>query len=59
MYSVRIYDYDGNDTPPNPDDYIDGYQFSFASLAAAGYPTSFTLQNAASQLKVELTLQWQ
>jgi hypothetical protein len=57
---LKIWDYDGNDVPPNPDDYIDGYQFSFASYAALGYPSVITIQTSpTATLKYELQLQWQ
>jgi PKD repeat protein len=58
-YKVKLYDYDGNDVPPNADDFVGGYSFSLAASAQAGYPTTVTLFATGSNVKIDLTLQWQ
>lgn len=58
-YKVNIWDYDGNDVPSNPDDFIGGYQFSFSAFASSGYPTNAILFVNGNALKIELTLLWQ
>ena len=58
-YNIYAYDQDTNDFPSNPDDYIGGYTFSLLPYTTQGYPTTVTLQNSTSQLKIELTLLWQ
>lgn len=54
-YSIEIWDYD----TPDPNDYIGGYYVSFTNAAAAGYPTTLTLQSSTTSLQIQLTLQWQ
>jgi PKD repeat protein len=57
-YKILVYDEDVNDVPPNPNDYIGGYQFSFSSWATQGYPTKLVLDLPTSTLTLELTVQW-
>lgn len=59
VYKIHLWDYDGDDLPANPDDWMGGYQFSFSGFASSGYPTTATLSAAGSSLKLELSLQWQ
>lgn len=59
VYKVHVWDYDGDDLPPNPDDWMGGYQFSLSGFASAGYPTTAPLYAPGSSIKLELTLQWQ
>jgi PKD repeat protein len=57
---LLIWDEDASDLPPSGDDFIGGYQFNFAAYAAAGYPSTVTLQTSStSTLKLEMQLQWQ
>ncbi len=58
-YKVKIWDYDGDDFPPNPDDYIGGYSFNFSIFAATGYPATGVLYVAGGSTKIELSLTWQ
>lgn len=57
-YKILVYDEDTSDIPPNPDDLIDGYQFTFSNMATLGYPTKIVLDLPTSALKMELTVQW-
>lgn len=47
-YKLRVYDKDSDDVAPSPDDFIGGYSFSFASFAAAGYPTIVPIQTSGA-----------
>ncbi len=59
IYNIRLYDQDTNDFPPSPDDFMGGYQFTFQQYTTQGYPTTITLQNTTSLVKIELTVAWQ
>lgn len=58
LFRMDLFDYDGNDTPSNPDDLMTSIYFStYANFI--GFPSSFNIQDSTGAFKAEVSVTYE